>query len=67
MEDIAILRALPNMTVFCPSGPKETRDGLLAALLAATVMPGEIVVDMGRSQDQDSKTLVRMSHAVKLL
>ena len=32
MEDIAILRALPNMTVFCPSGPKETRDGLLAAL-----------------------------------
>lgn len=32
MEDIAILRTLPNMTVFCPSGPKETRDGLIAAL-----------------------------------
>ena len=31
MEDIAILRTLPNMTIFCPSGPKETRDGLLAA------------------------------------
>ena len=31
MEDIAILRTLPNMTIFCPSGPKETREGLEAA------------------------------------
>ncbi len=31
-EDIAILRTLPGMTVFCPSDPAEMRRGLCAAL-----------------------------------
>jgi len=32
MEDIAILRTLPGMTIFCPADPLEVRGGLRAAL-----------------------------------
>jgi len=32
MEDIAIMRALPGMTIFCPCDPVETRLGLRAAI-----------------------------------
>jgi len=32
MEDVAIMRTLPGMTVFCPSDPGEVRSGLRAAL-----------------------------------
>ena len=32
LEDIAILRSLPSMTVFCPCDPNEVRFGLRAAL-----------------------------------
>ena len=32
MEDIAILRTLQGMTIFCPSDPQEVRAGLRAAL-----------------------------------
>lgn len=32
MEDVAILRTLPGMTIFCPSDPQEVRAGMRAAL-----------------------------------
>mgnify|MGYP003391880453 CR=1 FL=1 len=32
MEDVAILRTLPGMTIFCPADPQEVRAGLRAAL-----------------------------------
>jgi transketolase len=43
-EDIACLRALPNMTVVCPGDPCETR----LALRAAVLLPGPVYLRLGK-------------------
>ncbi|KAF1086112.1 1-deoxy-D-xylulose-5-phosphate synthase [Sporotomaculum syntrophicum] len=46
LEDIALMRCLPNMTVFVPADSVETR----AAVLAAAEMDGPVYIRMGRSE-----------------
>ncbi len=46
LEDIALMRCLPNMTVFVPADGVETR----AAVLAAAEMDGPVYIRMGRSE-----------------
>jgi len=46
LEDIALMRSLPNMTVFVPADGVETR----AAVLAAAKMDGPVYIRMGRSE-----------------
>lgn len=43
-EDIAILRVLPNLTIFCPSDPDELRSGLAAALQS----PNPVYIRLGK-------------------
>lgn len=43
-EDMAMLRAIPNMTVVCPADPVETR----LALRAALKHPGPVYIRMGK-------------------
>jgi len=55
VEDIALMRCLPHMTVFVPADAVETR----AAVLAAAEMDGPVYIRLGRSgvpvlHDQDS-------------
>lgn len=45
LEDIALMRCLPNMTVFVPADGVSTR----AAVLAAAEMDGPVYIRMGRS------------------
>lgn len=45
VEDIALMRALPNMTVFVPADAVETR----AAVMAAAEMDGPVYIRLGRS------------------
>ncbi|WP_347489198.1 transketolase family protein [Desulfoscipio sp. XC116] len=45
VEDIALMRCLPNMTVFVPADAEETR----AAVLAAAEMDGPVYIRLGRS------------------
>ena len=49
MEDVAILRTLPNMTVLCPSGPEETAEGLAAALK----LRAPIYIRLGKKGEPD--------------
>jgi len=46
LEDIALMRSLPNMTVIVPADGVETR----AAVLAAAEMDGPVYIRMGRSE-----------------
>ena len=46
IEDLAIMRALPNMTVLCPADGPETT----AAIRAAAAHPGPVYVRLGRSK-----------------
>ena len=48
-EDIAILRVLPGMTVFCPCDPVELRLGLSAALAA----PGPVYLRLGKKGEPE--------------
>lgn len=49
LEDIAILRALPGMTVFCPCDPAEMRLGLRAAL----EQDGPVYIRLGKKGEPD--------------
>lgn len=46
-EDIAIMRALANMTIIVPSDAKQTRE----AVLAAIAWPGPVYIRLGRGRD----------------
>jgi len=46
VEDIALMRCLPNMTVFVPADSVETR----AAVLAAAEFEGPVYIRLGRSE-----------------
>jgi len=46
MEDVAMVRALPNMTVICPADVVET----VHAVRAAAALPGPVYVRLGRSE-----------------
>jgi transketolase len=46
VEDLAIMRALPNMTVLCPADGPET----VAAIRAAAACDGPVYVRLGRSK-----------------
>jgi len=46
IEDLAIMRALPNMTVLCPADGPETE----AAIRAASAYDGPVYVRLGRSK-----------------
>lgn len=46
VEDLAIMRALPNMTVLCPADGPETT----AAIRAATAYRGPVYIRLGRSK-----------------
>lgn len=46
IEDVAILRALPNMTIVEPSGPEQVR----AAVLAATAHDGPVYLRLRRAE-----------------
>lgn len=46
VEDIAIMRALPNMTVLCPADGPETS----AAIRAAAAFQGPVYIRLGRSK-----------------
>jgi len=46
VEDLAIMRALPNMTVLCPADGPETS----AAIRAAAAMKGPVYVRLGRAK-----------------
>jgi transketolase len=46
MEDVAVVRALPNMTVICPADVVET----IHAVRAAAALPGPVYVRLGRSE-----------------
>src|SRR5512137_961368 len=46
VEDIAIMRAIPNMTVICPADGPETR----LAVRAAASMRGPVYVRLGRNK-----------------
>lgn len=48
-EDIALLRALPNMRVLCPSDPWETRQALRAALQAE----GPVYIRLGKKGEPE--------------
>lgn len=48
LEDIANLRALPNMTVLCPADPQETR----LALQAALEVDGPVYLRLGKKGEQ---------------
>jgi transketolase len=45
IEDIAIMRALPNMTVICPAGPVETKK----AVAASMELDGPCYIRLGKS------------------
>jgi len=45
IEDIALMRALPNMTVICPGGPRETA----AAVKASLDLEGPCYIRIGKS------------------
>ncbi len=45
IEDIAVMRALPNMTVICPGGPVETRKAVAASL----GLKGPCYIRLGKS------------------
>jgi transketolase len=45
IEDIAVMRALPNMTVICPGGPVETKKAVAASL----DLPGPCYIRLGKS------------------
>jgi len=47
LEDIAVMRALPNMTVVCPGDPVEAE----LAVLATRFHPGAIYLRLGRAGD----------------
>jgi transketolase len=47
LEDIAVMRALPNMAVVCPGDPAETE----LAVLAATARGGPVYLRIGRAGD----------------
>ncbi len=47
LEDVAITRALPNMTVVCPGDPIETQ----AAIRASASRTGPVYVRLGRSRE----------------
>ncbi len=47
-EDVAILRALPNMTVLCPADPVETR----VALRAALQQSGPVFIRLGKKGEE---------------
>ena len=49
LEDIAIMRALPNMTVLCPSGPKEA----YALTKLAVKYKGPVYLRLGKSGDKE--------------
>jgi len=46
LEDLALMRALPNMTVLCPADAPEARK----ATLAAAAWPGPVYLRLGRSK-----------------
>ncbi|MBI5065386.1 hypothetical protein HZA97_04050 [Candidatus Woesearchaeota archaeon] len=50
-EDVAIMRALPNMTVIVPSDPSETRK----AVIAAYQHNGPVYVRLGKNKEPDLK------------
>jgi transketolase len=65
LEDIAILRALPNMTVLCPADPQETR----LALRAALNINGPVYLRLGKKGEQavhEENTRYRIGHAMPL-
>ncbi|MDD4953901.1 MAG: transketolase C-terminal domain-containing protein [Candidatus Omnitrophica bacterium] len=47
LEDLAIMRAIPNMTVISPGDPQETE----AAILASAKHKGPIYIRMGKGKD----------------
>ena len=49
LEDIALMRTLPNLTVFCPCDAAETRK----AVLAAAEINGPVYLRLGRSSTDD--------------
>ena len=49
LEDIAIMRTLPNLTVFCPCDAAETRK----AVMAAAEIEGPVYLRLGRSNTDD--------------
>jgi transketolase len=48
LEDIAVMRCLPNMTVVCPGDPVEAE----LAALAAGMHPGPLYLRLGRAGDE---------------
>jgi transketolase len=65
LEDIAILRALPNMTVLCPADPQETR----LALRAALNMDGPVYLRLGKKGEKpvhEKNTNYQIGHAMPL-
>ena len=62
MEDIAILRTLPGMTVFCPSDSQEVRSGLRAAI----EHDGPVYIRLGKKGEpdlHDGPSSIRFGHA----
>ena len=49
VDDVAAMRTLPGMTIFCPCDPLETR----AALRAALELPGPAYLRLGRNKEPD--------------
>lgn len=49
LEDIALMRTLPNLTVFCPCDAAETRK----AVMAAAEIDGPVFLRLGRSNCDD--------------
>ena len=49
LEDIALMRTLPNVTVFCPCDAAETKK----AVMAAAEMDGPVYLRLGRSSCDD--------------
>ena len=49
LEDVAIMRTLPNLTIFCPCDAAETRK----AVMAAAEIEGPVYLRLGRSNTDD--------------
>lgn len=48
-EDIAMLRAMPNLTVLCPASAKEVRE----MVRAAAEIPGPVYIRLGRERNRE--------------
>ena len=58
IEDISIMRSLPNMTVICPATPEDTRNAFRAAMLRK----GPVYIRLGKSHGiLDCKSKQRFS------